>query len=84
MQHHNLLAWSWCMDDELRIIVVNFSAESSQGRVRIPQDSIHADPVILKDAMTDAVYERDPGELSRLGLYVDLSAWKAHLFSVYP
>ncbi|MDT8272604.1 MAG: hypothetical protein RRA35_05370 [Desulfomonilia bacterium] len=84
MQYRNLLAWSWHMGSDVRIIVVNFAAESSQARVNIHPGLINTDPVILTDLMTDAVYERDPGELSRLGLYVDLSAWKTHLFSVSP
>lgn len=82
IRYRNLLAWSWHMDENLRIIVVNFSDESSQARVRIPPEYISQDPVILKDTSTDELYERDPGELSRLGLYVDLAAWKIHLFEI--
>jgi hypothetical protein len=39
-------------------------------------------PVLLRDLLGEACYERDGAELSGRGLYLDLPAWGHHVFAV--
>jgi glycosidase len=62
----NLLAWSFT--DHL--VVVNLSDAPAQGKVQLPRGRW-----TLVDVLTGARYERLGGEL-----YVELGAWRAHVF----
>ncbi len=74
----NLLAWCWQMGEEFRLIVVNFSQHRSQAMVRLPLSDLRQRSWHLKDALNEAVYNRDGNEMSDRGLYVDLDGWGFH------
>ncbi len=81
--HENLLAWSWQLSDERRIIIVNFSPSPSQGRIRVPcnwfQDVLH---LRLWDPIKGDSYLRPAGEIKKNGLYAGLDGWDFHFFRI--
>ena len=62
-------------------VVVNYSAERSQGRVRLPLDLEGVDAIALQDEISEVTYLRDAGELRAQGLYVELDPWRAHILN---
>jgi glycosidase len=76
----NLVAWCWEQGEDRAIIVVNLSGAPAQGRVHLPWDDLQKTPWQLRDCLTQKIYRRDGLELDQQGLYVDLEAWKGHLF----
>ena len=80
--YHNLLSWIWQDGKRFKMIVVNYSYEDSQARVRLPQNLIQKETMLFHDRLTDHSYARKRSDLLRYGLYVDLHPWQAHLFEI--
>jgi glycosidase len=76
----NLAAWCWAQGDDRAIIAVNLSGAPAQGRVHIPWDDLQTTTWHLRDCLSSEIYLRDGVELDQQGLFVDLDAWKGHLF----
>ena len=76
----NLLAWCRRREGARVLIVVNFSDQPSQGRVRLPWTDPAGGTRRLTDFFTGEVFEREGRELEDPGLYVDLEAWGFHFF----
>ena len=79
--HDNFIVFSWTGSASQRIVVtVNFAAQRSQCRIRLPfvtaTDRTHR----LHDLLTSACYDRSADELLSNGLFVDLPEWGAHVF----
>ncbi|MDQ5986247.1 MAG: hypothetical protein CSYNP_01966 [Syntrophus sp. SKADARSKE-3] len=79
----NLIAWFWSRGDERILVVVNYSEKAAQGRIRIPGIEPSGKMWRLTDLFTDTVYDRTDEDMSGAGLYVDLSGWGFHLFSLF-
>lgn len=75
----NLLAWRWRHSDRLKVVVVNYSAEPSQGRLRLLLPPEVSGPIAFHDELNDEEYIRNPDEIRREGLYVELGPWRAHI-----
>jgi hypothetical protein len=83
----NLLAWSWSWSGtgaSRHLVVVNFSAEPSQGRVGLDWTGLRGRGWTLTDLLDDRVFERDGDELANQGLFVALPPWGCHLLAVTP
>ncbi len=94
----NLVASSFGVAKEMRIVVVNLSADWAQGRVRFEPpgedketgrqgDGESGKPertYTLTDQMTGAKYVRDRDETMSLGLRVLLEPHQAHVFDIRP
>jgi hypothetical protein len=78
----HLLAWCWVQGEERFLVVVNFSAGSSQALVRVPWDELRGKTWRLNDALTGATYDRSGDEMRDSGLYIDLGPWQGHLFQM--
>ena len=78
----NVLAWCWVKDDERYLIVINFRQEGAQALVHVPWDELRGTKWRLNDVLSGESYERSGSEIRDEGLYVDLAAWKCHLFEV--
>jgi hypothetical protein len=78
----NMLAWYWVKDDERFLVVINFSAGSSQALVRVPWDELRGKTWHLNDVLSGETYDRSGDEMRDSGLYVDLGPWQYHLFQV--
>jgi hypothetical protein len=79
----NLLAWCWSDDDERYLVVVNYSAQPSQGRIRVPGYDLYGSNWRLNDVITGITFERNGGEMHDPGLYVALGAWQTHFLRFY-
>ncbi len=78
----NFLAWMWLKEGDLAVVIVNYSKERSQGRVRIPLPAGAGSQVRLKDDLSGHLYLRTAGDLRTEGLYVDLVPWQAHILTL--
>lgn len=67
-------------DREHLLVVVNYSAVQSQCYVRLPHDELRQGTWLLKDLMSESVYERDGTDLVSRGLFLDLPKWRYHVF----
>ena len=76
-----LLAWCWRSAAERLLVVLNWSEDRCQGRVRF-----HGAPFAGRiwqwtDLLTGAVFPRDGAEMDAAGLFVDLPAWGIHIWT---
>ena len=80
----NLLAWSWDGDGSghRHVVVINFSAEPSQGRVPLNWAGLPGRNWHLTDLFAGEVFERDGSELASPGLFVALGPWQFHLLAL--
>jgi len=77
------IVWSWQAGDGQRwLIVVNYADNQSQCYVRLPFPDLPGRTVRLKDMTGSAVYDRDGGELSSRGLYLDVPPRGFHAFQM--
>ena len=78
----SLIAWLWTHNADQRLVVVNLGSPQAQCRITIPLTELEGHPVLLTDLLSGAKYERTGQELVEQGLFVDLSAWEAHVFEL--
>jgi hypothetical protein len=78
------VAFTWKGDGERLLVVVNYAPGAGQCYVRPAFASeLEGATVVLRDLIGPTVrYERDGTELARRGLYLDVPAWRAHVFDV--
>jgi hypothetical protein len=77
------VAFGWTgLKGEIVLIVVNFSANSSQCLLNIPYKEISQNSILLLDLMTQENYIRKGNEMVDRGLYIDLQAYGYHVFKV--
>ena len=82
--HMNILSWCWVMEEERRIIVVNFSEATAQAHVHVAWDDLRGRSWRLADVLSGVTYDRSGDEMRDSGLYVDLGPWGIHFFSLHP
>ncbi len=80
----NLIAFEWRSGKAWKMIVVNVSASATQGRVTVGNRVSPGTEYVFYDQLNEARYLRGGEELSRLGLFVRLEAYRAHLFDITP
>ncbi len=79
----HFVACEWQGTDGQRLlVVVNYSPNQSQCYVRLPHDEMRSSAWRLSDQMNDVAYERDGTDLISRGLYLDLPAWRFHVFQL--
>lgn len=71
-----LMAWRWDLDNEKRLVVVNYSDATGAGRAVLPNISSGT----ITELLTGEEYERDPAEIQDAGLLVVVDAWSAQIF----
>jgi hypothetical protein len=77
--HHNLLAWCWRYAAQFKVVVVNYSPNPAQGRLKLPPLETKG-KIILRGELSDRILTQNAGELMNPGLYLDLSPWQACIF----
>lgn len=77
----NFLAWQWSLENELRIVVINYSHSTSQCRLKMDLSAANG-IVSLKDLLTDMVYKRSVKEISDPGLFIELKGYQSHIFAL--
>ncbi|NQU45042.1 alpha-amylase [bacterium] len=75
---------SRCLEQEVRLAVVNLADEPAQAYTEIPEESLGAGVIEFRDLLSDRVYYRDGANLRRSGLFLDLPPGGYHLFDVGP
>lgn len=75
----HLFAWLWRYEENMRLVVVNYSEDQACGRIRLPVK--RQDTVVLQDLLTQSLYLRSARELSSPGLFVLLGGFQCHLFA---
>lgn len=80
--YQNLLAWSWHYAAETKIVIVNYSPNPAQGRLKVPLPEANIGRMLFLDELTGTTYIRDPDEVSSQGLYIALEPYHAHLFDM--
>jgi glycosidase len=77
------LAFAWQGPGEDRLLVtVNYAPNQSQCYVRLPFAGLGNDLWRLEDLVGNVTYDREGGSLQERGLYLDVSPWQAHVFSM--
>jgi hypothetical protein len=64
------------------LIVVNFSGQPAQARVRVLLDELRGKTWRLNDLLAGETYDRNGDEMRDFGLYVDLKPWQCHFFKL--
>jgi len=77
----NFFAWQWILNDERRIIVINYSYSTSQCRLKLDLKSDQK-KITLVDILTGELYERWVDEINNVGLYIELKSHQSHIFSI--
>ncbi|MGE5894904.1 MAG: alpha-amylase family glycosyl hydrolase [bacterium] len=80
----NILSWCWVKNEERYLIVMNFSEETVQARVRAPWDELKGKMWRLIDVLSGETYDRSGDEMRDAGLYVDFVPWGFHFFFLNP
>jgi len=77
------IAWAWEGRDGARLVIaVNYAGGSGRCFVRLPFDDLASRSIRLWDLLGDAIYDRNGDDLLARGLYLDVPAWRAHVFEV--
>jgi len=80
--YKSLLAWTWHHDTHTKVVIVNYSLNPAQGRLKVPVPEANTRSITLVDELTSITYIRDPDEVRSQGLYVALEPYHAHLFNM--
>jgi hypothetical protein len=80
--YQNLLTWSWVKDNDRRLIVVNFSDRTVQGRVQAQWEGVQGAAWRLTDVLSGSSFDRDGDEIAASGLYIELEPWNYSFFTV--
>jgi hypothetical protein len=78
----NLIAYRWRSEVGYRLIIVNLSSVTSQGRVYVTEELPPAGQYVFSDKLSGQDYVRDRDDIAARGLYVRLDPYRAHVFSV--
>jgi Alpha amylase, catalytic domain len=77
-----LIVYEWRSDKAWKIVVVNLSDRTSQGRIPLAGSVPTGGQYIFYDQINDVKYERSGDELHNLGLFVRRDRFQAHLFDI--
>ena len=78
--YNNLLVWNWTYKEENRLIVVNYSDQISQGRIKLDLKG-YGENLQLVDLLNDMIYIRSYEEIYHMGLFIELKSYHSHIFS---
>ncbi|MFX1552778.1 MAG: alpha-amylase family glycosyl hydrolase [Promethearchaeota archaeon] len=78
----NIISYLWWINDNYRLIVVNYSPNSSKAHVRISPFHFDTYKWIFTDLLTQISYIYNGENLYKYGLYIELDAWKGHIFNI--
>jgi hypothetical protein len=77
------LAFSWEDEQGERLLaVVNYAPHQSQCYVQLPWPGLSGKQIRFRDIFGEALYLRSWDDISQVGLYLDMPAWRFHVFEV--
>jgi 1,4-alpha-glucan branching enzyme len=78
--YENILAWHWNYNSENRLVVINYSPQTSQCRLKLDLNG-YDDALEIFDVLHDKGYIRSLEEVRNPGLFVELAAYQSHIFA---
>src|SRR5262245_40380842 len=79
----SFVAFAWQDSGDQRLLVTtNFASHQSQCRLRLPFANLGEHNWRLEDQLSNAVYDRNGGELQTSGLYLDEGPWQSRVFKM--
>ncbi len=78
----NLIAYQWWTSDRRQLTIVNFSPYFARAHVRIDGIDYGTDEWTFSDILNHKVYYYKGEDLDFNGLYIDLGAWRGHIFEI--
>lgn len=78
----NLIAYSWKLDGNLRVVVVNITQGTSEGRIPLKKEIDENREYVLYDELNNQRYIRTGNDMIRHGLHIILSGYQGHVFKV--
>lgn len=79
INNENIFAWKWNYKNENRLVLINYSDKTSQGRIKLDLNG-YEDVFQLKDLLNNKIYTRSVEEVHHIGLFIELGGYKAHIF----
>lgn len=76
----NILAWHWNYKNENRLVVINYSDKISTCRIKLDLTGYNSEFELI-DLLNQKTYVRSSEEIHHQGLYIELKAYKSHIFS---
>lgn len=83
-EHEGLIAFTYRLAEERRLVVVSWSGASAQGKIPLPDLGLAGARWRLVDRTSGAEYDRDGDEMATSGLHVVLGPWGVHVFHLRP
>ncbi|MFW9969615.1 MAG: alpha-amylase family glycosyl hydrolase, partial [Candidatus Odinarchaeota archaeon] len=78
----NIISYLWWTDSRYRLIVVNFSPRYSKAHIKISPFHFDTYKWSFTDLLHKKTYSYNGEDLYKYGLYVELEAWKGHIFDI--
>ena len=79
---NNIISYLWWLDNNYLLIVVNFSPNLSKAHIRIDPLDYGSDKWEFKDLLNKNEFQFKGKDLDEYGLYIELEAWKGHVFNI--
>lgn len=77
----NILVWRWHLDNQLKIVAVNYSSTTSQCRLKLSIPS-SKEEIKFKDLLSGESFTRSVSEMQNTGLFIELKSFHSHIFSI--
>lgn len=79
--NENILAWQWELENDFRIIIINYSDVVSRCRIKLDMET-KTHKIRFEDLLTSKIYQRSAKEIKSPGLFIELKEYQSHIFSV--
>jgi glycosidase len=80
--YSNIISYLWWNNDDYRLIVVNYSQDHSRAHIKISPFHFDTYKWNFTDLLTNKTYSYNGEDLFKYGLYIELNAWKGHIFNI--
>ncbi len=77
--YHNMLAWQWVLENERRLVVVNFSDKTARCRIRLNLEEFGGEFGLI-DLWNKHKYVRNKSESVSRGVFIELGPYNSHIF----
>ncbi|MCF8260121.1 MAG: glycosidase [Melioribacteraceae bacterium] len=77
--YKNILAWEWRLENQRRIVIINYANQTSQCRLKIDVEG-QSEEFKIFDLLSGEKYIRSAEEIYGLGIYIELKNYKSHIF----
>ena len=80
--YSNIISYLWWVNNSYRLIVVNYNSQFSKAHIKINPFHFDTHNWEFIDILNQKSYTYKGDDLYKFGLYVELDAWKGHIFSI--